>query len=66
MIMFERLGYLQTKYNSLFSLTPKYLPVVRCLILMGWYQLMNPPAHLVLANSKRHNDLAWLITLPPS
>lgn len=60
------LTYFLTRYSSLFSLTPKYRPVVRWRILIGWYQLMKPPAHLVLASSSRHSDLAWLITLPPS
>lgn len=58
--------YLLIKYSSFWSLTPRYRPVVMCRILIGWYQLMNPPAHLVLASSRRHNERACDITDPPS
>ena len=58
--------HLSTRYSSLFSFTPRYRPVVKCLILIGCNQLMKPPAHFVLANSSLHRDRAWLITLPPS
>lgn len=62
----EKITYRITKCSSLFSFTLKYRPVVKCLILIGWYQLMKPPDHLVRASSNLHNDRAWLITLPPS
>lgn len=55
-----------TKHSSLFSLTPKYRPVVMCRIRIGWHQLMKPPDHLVRASSRRHKDRACDITEPPS
>ena len=61
-----KIYHLERRHSSKFSLTPRYRPVVIWRILIGCNQLMNPPAHLVRANSNRHNDRACKTTSPPS